>query len=704
MAFPRRQPKNHSIFTPRIILLVLAIIMLPSSLFFSMSYVRTKDPVSRPVVKVPVVGIADKKLVKKMDTLLNAAAPHPLPTFRTMIGTPEPRATPSPDITHSPGARLLYAEVYSHTGCGKKGEVKVIDLDIKERRCSKPCVDFCTEKFDNHDVLQGAAKSIKIFGAGKVKMYSSCRGHWSYPDEGYAGDYTKDSGCVELTGKLTNVVHLELLHEQMPPPPPPTPQPKDNAGDATADSAVGVFGETWKPVAFDYNKIDGSPTDYNVVLKRLKYWENRQREGTVELLPLAPTDKYVTFYVDCGGFNNIRIGFEHAVIMAWMHKRTLVLPPAQPWYLLDFGPMKRDPPKGESGKSNYDMFMDIEDMKKSIAIITTDEFLKREKDSLNVPAEYLSGIDGKNEALNKWMDSHDQFMKISFNPIENAVCHPSVAEYQASADLGSQAGGKSGLLARASMIDARKLKEFTADHAAKKILHFPSCKGGPDFRYMGQTGAVVLWSDLEHWQKFAYQMMRFVHYIPKVAEIAAKVVARLGLFQYSSLHIRRNDLQYPENFIPAEKSLENVGKLLKQGETLYIATDEPQPDFFAPFEKAGHKVYRWQDFFTEKGGNVLNGIDIPRKNIGHIEQMICSGGRWFAGTRASTFSSFIFRLRGYVGAPERAMYWHIRSYNGDKDHDWREMPGGQGFVRGREYMNEMPYMWQLLTGEDGNQK
>jgi hypothetical protein len=23
---------------------------------------------------------------------------------------------------------------------------------------------------------------------------------------------------------------------------------------------------------------------------------------------------------------------------------------------------------------------------------------------------------------------------------------------------------------------------------------------------------------------------------------------------------------------------------------------------------------------------------------------------------------------------------------------------------GREYMNEMPYMWQLLTGEDGHQK
>ena len=35
-----------------------------------------------------------------------------------------------------------------------------------------------------------------------------------------------------------------------------------------------------------------------------------------------------------------------------------------------------------------------------------------------------------------------------------------------------------------------------------------------------------------------------VHYNKHVYEVAGKVVAQLGMFGYSSLHIRRNELQY----------------------------------------------------------------------------------------------------------------------------------------------------------------
>ena len=82
---------------------------------------------------------------------------------------------------------------------------------------------------------------------------------------------------------------------------------------------------------------------------------------------------------------------------------------------------------------------------------------------------------------------------------------------------------------------------------------------------------------------------------------------------------------------------------LQPGEPIYIATDETAPDFFAPFERAGHTVFRWHDFFGPKGGSVLAGthgirvvgpvfsfyvplfagMHIPRKLIGCIEQVRC---------------------------------------------------------------------------------
>ena len=32
-----------------------------------------------------------------------------------------------------------------------------------------------------------------------------------------------------------------------------------------------------------------------------------------------------------------------------------------------------------------------------------------------------------------------------------------------------------------------------------------------------------------------------------------------------------------------------------------------------------------------------------------VEQMVCAGARRFFGTRQSSFTAYIFRLRGYVG-------------------------------------------------------
>ena len=92
---------------------------------------------------------------------------------------------------------------------------------------------------------------------------------------------------------------------------------------------------------------------------------------------------------------------------------------------------------------------------------------------------------------------------------------------------------------------------------------------------------------------------------------------------------------------------------------LFWASDETSPTFFDAFTSKGHDIYFWKDFFGDEAKSSLK-IDeeVPRKLIGCIEQVICAGARIFFGTRRSTFTAYITRLRGYVKAPDTNAYLH----------------------------------------------
>eukprot|EP00966_Prymnesium_polylepis_P295085 6814548-Prymnesium_polylepis.1 len=119
------------------------------------------------------------------------------------------------------------------------------------------------------------------------------------------------------------------------------------------------------------------------VLDRMRYWH-------APLVEQPPSSQYLTFTPDCGGFNNIRMGFEFAVLVAFATRRTLVLPPPQPWYLIDFGPrtrMKPDPGKPwEGSTSGFELFFNMSVLRAHVPVLTAAQFVLRERALLSSEA------------------------------------------------------------------------------------------------------------------------------------------------------------------------------------------------------------------------------------------------------------------------------------------------------------------------------
>ena len=233
----------------------------------------------------------------------------------------------------------------------------------------------------------------------------------------------------------------------------------------------------------------------------------------------------------------------------------------------------------------------------------------------------------------------------------------------------------------------------------REYIHFPSCVDGEmhNYRYLGQVATAIAFADYELELKYKKLLRDHSHLVPKVFEIASYMISYLGLFEYTSAHIRRNDFQFKNSWVPPEKSFDNMVQLFDDGknanEVLYIASDA-EPDFFEKIAKEYKQIkeiYRWADFvnktgklyddFNKKYGDVLDVDKIPRKLVHLIEMVIASGGKQFFGTTSSTYSAYINRLRGYIDVPNQGIYFHNRA----GEHVFR--------FRATEYMIEFKDMW-----------
>ena len=351
--------------------------------------------------------------------------------------------------------------------------------------------------------------------------------------------------------------------------------------------------------------------------------------------------------------------------------------------------MKPEP--SDDRVTDYAEFFEWEHMRAAVPIISAEEFRKREVALL--PEDILQADFNVRSGQKKWeafVKDSQKHPTLAWSPLSHLVYFPSI---QAVEEAWKSRGG-----VPKHVVHHRTPVEFTPQIYSSKVIAFPSCTKGDwkddDMRFLGQMAKYGAFAEDTIGRAFKRTLRDHVHFPEIVFDIAARVVHRLGLFRFSALHVRRNELQYKEVFMSAVQTLANIRPLLKEGEPIYIATDETSPTFFDVIAKE-HEIFKWDDFFTAKGGNVLTGVKIPRKLIGCIEQVICAGARAFMGTLESTYTSYIFRLRGYINATNTEVYFHTLKYVGDISKD-REMTWSKKPERGQIYQTEHRDIWEDL--------
>ena len=119
--------------------------------------------------------------------------------------------------------------------------------------------------------------------------------------------------------------------------------------------------------------------------------------------------------------------------------------------------------------------------------------------------------------------------------------------------------------------------------------------------------------------------------------------------EYDSFHIRRGDFQYKDMLLDANVIYANVKEEIPDNTTVFVATDHQGKPFFKPLADRYDLVFL-HDFAKE-----LEGVN--SNLFGMIDQLVASRGRVFFGCMHSTFSGFIFRMRGYHSQKDKADGW-----------------------------------------------
>ena len=332
--------------------------------------------------------------------------------------------------------------------------------------------------------------------------------------------------------------------------------------------------------------------------------------------------KYITFRPYHSGFSNIIMSYEIAVSLAYITKRTLVLPPKD-WIL--FISHGRNP---DDYKNIWELF-DKDFLKTQINCI----------DYYDVPE-----FQGK------------------FDEISGYFYFNGNDEFSYTSNMKKIFGDDCFTFAKKShiLLCDENIVFFNQENGMKNFREFCCGRMGIDLsafdmkfidfnnNLFGSYWYSVFAGNVEKRNEMKSIINKCFRYKNKFYDLAKEVKNKIG--QYNSTHIRRNDFLISqknnlESISNPEKLRRSIEKLYNNSLPLYISTDEKNKNFFNEL-RYEYEIYFYEDF----------DFNLSEFERIAVEQIICSESKSFYGTYSSTFSKRINVMRGIEGKQSNDNY------------------------------------------------
>jgi hypothetical protein len=357
--------------------------------------------------------------------------------------------------------------------------------------------------------------------------------------------------------------------------------------------------------------------------------------------------RYLTFEPDPGGWNNIRMSMEIIFVIAATTGRTLVLPPKAPFYLLGMG---------KENARSFGSFYHLAHpaFQKEVEVISMSEFLQREKNGVLQLGNDTAKVQQLTPVADLCVyktdsDVHCDFIfkhlrSIGYQPQLDAqkFCYIFDRDVFVGGTPSDETKEKVRRFCgeKGQGVGERKVVYYDKTTHDQQLIHWQAADVDK-YRLLNHFYSFLLFTDQavdNHYKRFVRD---FLHYKDVLYCSAGKVVHALNAEgkEWSTLHVRRGDLQYKAVKISAEEWYENLKEVWNPGEILYIATDERNKTFFDPIRQY-HELRFLDDYWDSASLG-----DLDPYWLGMVDTIVASHGRTFSGT--------VSPWRMYFGGPLR---------------------------------------------------
>lgn len=373
---------------------------------------------------------------------------------------------------------------------------------------------------------------------------------------------------------------------------------------------------------------------------------------------INPGARYLSYQPPGGGWNNQRVAFENAVVLAKLLNRTLIVHPLAPHQ--EILRLKRSR-RVSAGYEIYNM----------------------------LPAEKLLPLSGvidlkglsKLVPVKEITSSHVEFVDKYKHLTWSRVCHNGLIGMWVDAIPRATDEEKWRLL--------RQHMETNLPSHGDLPLYRRICKG--DLKQFDNSSGRPVWGIKDELSNRTEDMlyfaegslynrellffdkktvlnthewiMRFIRFAPDIRKRVMDVLEALG-HPFNAIHVRRTD--HPSSFrMKQDFWLQRlkVREAVNLTKTLYIATDEENKAWFKPFSDAGYNLFFAEDFDEQLRLRHVNSAFV-QDMLGLCEQLVCAHADHFVGSYYSTFTMFINRLRkqlswkkGLLHKPYTSIVW-----------------------------------------------